>query len=436
MKLAPVFLGSLAKRRAATLFSFIAIVLGVALGMAVQAVHEAALGEFGRGMRTLSGAADLQLAGPRGGFDEALYARVLARPEVAAASPVIEIEARLPGLDESLKLLGVDVLALARVSPALLPRAADAADRFATLSGGLFLSEAAQAALGVVPGGRMRLQAGTREIALPVSGDLPAAGDGRRLAVMDIAALQEQFGWLGRLSRIDVRLHEGLNPDAARAALQAAMPAGVLVEAPEAAEDQAANLSRAYRVNLTMLAAIALVTGGFLVFSAQALSVVRRRTEFAFLRAIGLGRRSLFGWLLAEGAAVGLAGGVVGAALGHGLAWGALALLGGDLGAGYFEGLQPQLVFQPGVTAAYVLAGVLAGELQPAALRWLREMAVFGEGLAVIRYLGLALFNVLRRIHFFYGEDSGMRVKSQEGVGTQVIVELNGEPHEPAPLTA
>ncbi len=28
-----------------------------------------------------------------------------------------------------------------------------------------------------------------------------------------------------------------------------------------------------------------------------------------------------------------------------------------------------------------------------------------------------------------------MRVKSQEGVGTQVIVDLNGEPHEPAPLT-
>ncbi len=381
MKLAPVFLGSLAKRRAATLFSFIAIVLGVALGMAVQAVHEAALGEFGRGMRTLSGAADLQLAGPRGGFDEALYARVLARPEVAAASPVIEIEARVPGTDESLKLLGVDVLALARVSPALLPRAADTADRFATLSGGLFVSEAARTALGGLPGGSLRLQAGTREIELPVAGDLPAAGEGRRLAVMDIAALQEQFGWLGRLSRIDVRLHDGANPGAAQAALQAAMPAGVLVEAPEAAEDQAANLSRAYRVNLTMLAAIALVTGGFLVFSAQALSVVRRRTEFAFLRAIGLGRRSLFGWLLAEGAAVGLAGGVVGAAVGHGLAWGALALLGGDLGAGYFQGLRPQLVFQPGVTVAYVLAGLLAG----AAGAWLpaREAATVAPARAL-----------------------------------------------------
>lgn len=55
---------------------------------------------------------------------------------------------------------------------------------------------------------------------------------------------------------------------------------------------------------------------------------------------------------------------------------------------------------------------------------------------SVKRGCGPALFNVLQRIHFFYGEDSGMRVKSQEGVGTQVIVELNGEPHEPAPLTA
>ena len=135
----------------------------------------------------------------------------------------------------------------------------------------------------------------------------------------------------------------------------------MLVDVPEAAADQVANLSRAYRVNLTMLAAIALLTGGFLVFSAQALSVVRRRTEFAFLRALGLARRSLFAWLLAEGAAVGLVGGVLGVMLGHGLAWGALELLGGDLGAGYFSGLAPKLVFQPEATAIYVALGLLSG---------------------------------------------------------------------------
>jgi putative ABC transport system permease protein len=178
---------------------------------------------------------------------------------------------------------------------------------------------------------------------------------------MDIAAVQSRFGKLGRLTRIDLRLADGVPPEAARSALQALLPAGVLIEAPAAAADQAANLSRAYRVNLTMLAAIALLTGGFLVFSAQALSVVRRRTEFAFLRALGLARHSLFAWLLAEGALVGLAGGLVGVILGHGLAWGALALLGGDLGAGYFSGLQPSLQFQPQVSAVYVALGLLAG---------------------------------------------------------------------------
>ncbi|WP_079436853.1 mechanosensitive ion channel family protein [Zoogloea sp. LCSB751] len=42
-----------------------------------------------------------------------------------------------------------------------------------------------------------------------------------------------------------------------------------------------------------------------------------------------------------------------------------------------------------------LLAGSLEGHMEPAALHWLRQMAVFGEGLAVIRYLGLALFDVV-----------------------------------------
>lgn len=362
MRLAPVFLGSLARRRMATLFSLVAIVLGVALGMAVQAVHEAALSEFGRGLRTLAGQADLQVLGPRGGFDEALYPLLAAAPEVADASPVVEIDARLAGREDSLSIQGVDLFSLARVTPRLLPRAADEGERFAALADdAMFLTEGARQALGVKVGDVLHFQAGSGRLALRVAGDLPGLEDGRRLAVMDIAGAQWHFGRLGRLTRIDLRLRDGVAPEAARAAIQARLPAGVVVALPEAAEDEAANLSRAYRVNLTLLAAIALLTGGFLVFSAQALSVVRRRTEFAFLRAVGLARRTLFGWLLAEGATVGLAGGVLGVALGHALAWGALAVLGGDLGAGYFSGLSPRLQFQPGVSALYVLLGMLAG---------------------------------------------------------------------------
>lgn len=367
MRLAPVFLGSLARRRLATLFSLVAIILGVSLGMAVQAVHEAALNEFGRGVRSLAGAADLQVVGPRGGFDEKLYGVIASCAEVAAASPALEIDVGLVGRDEKLPLLGIDVFALAQVTPALLPRPAfrespTSADRFATLApDNVFLSSAARETLGLTPGQTIEFQAGSGKLSFRVAGDIPGADENRRLAVMDIAAAQYAFGRIGRISRIDLRLAEGASPAVARQSLQALLPAGVLIEEPEAAADQAGNLSRAYRVNLTMLAAIALLTGGFLVFSAQALSVVRRRTEFAFLRALGLSRRSLFSWLLAEGAAVGLIGGVLGVILGHGLAWGALALLGGDLGAGYFSGLKPELVFQPHAAAVYVLLGLLAG---------------------------------------------------------------------------
>lgn len=362
MTLAPVFLGSLGRRRMASLFSLLAIILGVALGMAVQAIHEAALNEFGRGVRTLAGEADLRLVGPASGFDEALFEQILRHPDIAAATPIVEIDAKLAGHEPLLKVLGVDIFTLARVAPRLLPHSHERTERFATLAeASIFLSAAAQQAYGVKMGDPLPVQAGSRTLTLRVAGDLPGVGDGQPLAVMDIAGAQLAFGRLGKLSRIDLIVADSSSPESLRRSVSATLPAGVQLEAPEAASEQSGNLTRAYRVNLAMLAAIALLTGAFLVFSAQALSVVKRRSEFAFLRALGLERTTLIRWLLAEGALVGLLGGLIGVALGYGLAWVALQALGGDLGAGYFSGLQPQLEFKPALTALYIMLGLLAG---------------------------------------------------------------------------
>jgi putative ABC transport system permease protein len=212
---------------------------------------------------------------------------------VAEASPILELQVKRAGSEEnlelpSLQLLGIDLFALARVTPVLLPKPASTAERLAALAeDSVFLSSAAQSALGRKPGDEIEFQAGTQYRRFKIAGEIPGVAENRQLAVMDIAAVQSHFGKLGRLTRIDLKLAEGVTPDQACPALQALLPAGVLIEVPEAAADQAGNLSRAYRVNLTMLAAIALLTGGFLVFSAQALSVVRRRSEFAFLRHSG-----------------------------------------------------------------------------------------------------------------------------------------------------
>jgi putative ABC transport system permease protein len=372
-----VFLGSLWRRRLATSLSLLAIALGVALGLAVQLIHAAALDEFGRGMRLISGEADLQVVGPQSGFDDGLYPLLAQRPEVAEASPLLEIEARLPGRTTSLRILGIDLFRAARVTPSLLPlaeaRSGEAtSDRIAPTARGdvrldalqpdaLFASPAAATQLALASGAILRVQVGTREVELRLAGSVPAAGVGQVLAVMDIAAAQQTFERIGRLSRIDIRLAPGIDRGRARQNLSALLPPGVSLRTPADAQSEIQSLSRAYRVNLTMLAAIALLTGGFLVFSAQWLAVVRRRQEFAFLRALGLDRAGLRRGLLAEGALLGLVGGLIGVVLAHGLTALTFRLIGGDLGAGYFRGLAPQLQWEPGLILGYLALGIGAG---------------------------------------------------------------------------
>ena len=58
--------------------------------------------------------------------------------------------------------------------------------------------------------------------------------------------------------------------------------------------------TRAYRVNLDMLALVALLTGAFLVFATQWLSILRRRVALGLLRALGVTRAELRRALLAE----------------------------------------------------------------------------------------------------------------------------------------
>src|SRR5206468_12494941 len=117
------------------------------------------------------------------------------------------------------------------------------------------------------------------------------------------------------------------------AELERAYPGRFAVSRPDDAnaESRNANMSRAYRVNLTVLALVALFTGAFLVFSTQALSVLRRRSQFALLRVLGLTRRALLKQVLIEGASLGVLGSLLGIGAGYGLAAAALDLFGGDL---------------------------------------------------------------------------------------------------------
>jgi putative ABC transport system permease protein len=340
--------------------SIVVVALGVALGFAVALINEAAVAEFTSGMKTLSGVADLEVRGPRGGFDEALFARLARDPDIAVASPVVEVDARIAGRDEALRIYGVDAFRAAAVTPAFVGTADNPLD--VLRPGVAFASPAAATWLAIQPGDTLVVQTGMRDAALVIAG-LANAATGERYAVMDIAAAQDTFARNGLLSRIDLRVRPGVDSAALRARIAQALPDGVTVSTPQDNAGVTLRMSRAYRVNLNVLALVALFTGGLLVFSTQTLSVVRRRAHLALLRTLGLARSRLVALLVGEGALIGAAGSVLGLIGGYVLANVVLHVFGADLGAGFFRGVAPRAHFDPAAALVFGLLGIAVAML-------------------------------------------------------------------------
>ncbi|MES2957337.1 MAG: ABC transporter permease [Pseudomonadota bacterium] len=339
--------------------ALLAVALGVALAFSVHLINQSALSEFSAAVRAANGEPDAALVCTRReGCDDALAEALGAQPEVSLASPVVEVDSYAiarNGQRIALKLVGVDALQVGAVAPALLARAAEGNERLVALDpDAVFLNASALQRLGVQPGDKLEVQHGLATVALRVAGQVAAGG--AALAVIDIAGAQTHFGFDGRLTRIDLRLAAGAS---AQALLPGLPPAWRLAAADDAAQ-RVANVSRAYRVNLTVLALVALFVGAFLVFSVLALAVAQRTPGLALLGVLGLSGGERGRLVLAECALLGVAGSVIGVGAGTLLARAALEWLAGDLGGGYFPGIAPALAFSWPAAFAFTGLGSLA----------------------------------------------------------------------------
>lgn len=374
----------------------LAVCLGVALAWSVHVINTSALAEFSAAVRSANGEPDAVVRGPREGFDERLLDTLAAHPDVTWASPVVELETyarRSPGQPRvAVRVVGVDVLAVAPVAPDLLARprqpaterapaqapagSADAAgtgtapdaasaDRWAAFHPQhVFANAAAREKLGGAQQGadsgartdELWLQAGAQWLPFQLRGDVAAGGP--PLLVMDVAAAQHHFGLTQRLNRIDLRLRPGASPDA----LAPLLPDGVRLQRPDTDTQRVSNLSRAYRVNLTVLAGVALLVGSFLVYSVMALSVAQRAPHIALLGVLGLSPQERRAGVLLEGLLTGALGSGLGLLLGTGLAQLALWVMAGDLGGGYFgnPSAPPALQVQAWALLAFGLLGTAA----------------------------------------------------------------------------
>ncbi|MDR3370406.1 FtsX-like permease family protein [Rhodoferax sp.] len=342
----------------------LAVMLGVALAFSVHLINSSALDEFAQAARSVGGQSDLEVRSVQGNFDEEIYKTIAQTQGVTAASPILELTSYVmtPHGKRSLRVVGVDALSVFDISPDLLPLPTPStgqSGRWALFApGNIFLNTAARRLTGPGESGALKLQSGMQWVDVRVAGSVRASGPA--LAVMDLGAAQDLFGQGGQLTRIDLRLQAGVDRAAFARQLQDApgWPADVTVALPQEAESQINKLSRAYRVNLTVLALIALFTGAFLVFSVLSLSVAKRAQQFALLGVLGLSGRDRLKLVLWESLFLGLVGSAAGLALGTGLAALALNLLGGDLGGGFFSGAAPSLQFSWVAALIYGALGV------------------------------------------------------------------------------
>ena len=351
------------------LVAILAIALGVALGFGIHLVNSAAFNEFSAAARSLSGSADIQARAVAGSMNEQLYPQLANLHEVDIASPVLELDLPVPGHRGALKLLGIDSFAAATITPDLLGVPDNERPFDVLMHDTVFLSPAAMQWPNLKSGDTLRVLSGTREVKLRVAGSLLQARAGQRLAVMDIGSAQWQLDRVGQLSRVDLKLVAGVDRIEFRKKLQAQFADTLVVTEADDQDQRSATMSRAYRVNLNVLALVALFTGAFLVFSTQALSVLRRRPQLALLRTLGVTRHQLIRQILVEGTTLGVLGASLGIALGFALASAALSLLGGDLGGGYFPGVQPCVHFSPAAALVFFIAGAgvaLLGSITPA----------------------------------------------------------------------
>ena len=337
----------------------LAIALGVALGVAVFLINASALGDFDRATRALLGSADLTVRAPASGFDEQLFAQLARDSQIEALNPMLDLEATLPNRRQSLHILGVDVFRARELQPALaVAIGSDITRLFAPDA--IVLTRRAIEELDQQKTQPLTLVLGSQTVSLRIVDVAPGDELGDALGIMDIASAQWTLGQLHRLNRIDLRLRSSVDRELFRQQLAKTLPAGVVVSTPGLERAREATATRAYRLNLNLLASVTLLTGAFLVFSTQALAVLRRRAAIGLLRTLGVTRFELQRALVFEGVLVGALGAVVGVVLGALIAALMLRLHGADLGNAQLRSNEAALILDPRPMLAFLACGIAA----------------------------------------------------------------------------
>ncbi len=351
------------------------IVLGVAVFVGMHTANGSVLAAFQSTVDKIAGRAQLQISAGESGFDETVLEKVQALREVRAAAPVIEatVQTGLAG-QGNLLILAVDLTGDRSLRDYDFDSGDDAVIDdplvFLAQPDSLMVTREFAARNGLAINSRLPMETMERRREFVIRGIMKPGGMasafGGNLAVMDIYAAQKVFGRGRTFDRIDLAVNDGVRVEAVRDRLRRELGPAFTVDAPSARGAQFESLLKIYSMTAAITSLFALFIGMFIIYNTFEVAVGQRRTEIGILRALGASRRQVQGLFLIESALTGLAGSVIGAFAGLGIARGLAGGLSGYLTELYGVSQQAEsIAVEPRLLAAAfgigILTSVLAG---------------------------------------------------------------------------
>jgi len=348
-----------------TALLILTLALGVAVFLAIRLANRAAISSFQNFTDVVTAESDGLILSPAGSLPESLLPELRERFPDAPVHwvPVVESTAVEPGDGTSTTiggrptytLLGVDWVSLQNLAQARRHQRAsgpplqgqDPSPNEAAVWTRLQDPQAVLVPSAVAtrhPTGTLRLVVQERILELRIAGVIPEDPSQPKapdnLLLLDLPALQRLTARSGQLDRIEFVLPEGPDRAARAAELRRELADWTqgrwILSSPSERRDNAATMTQAFRLNLTILSLLALLVGLMLVFQALDGAVVRRREEIAILRSLGVEpSRIRLAWLW-EAAALGVVGGGLGLLLGWAGAQGAVRGVGQTVNSLYY----------------------------------------------------------------------------------------------------
>lgn len=324
LRLAGNALGSRARRTALLVTAVgLSAALIAAVSCAIASVHETL--EYN--LRASVGAADLRVRSTRGtDFDAGALAPVEAWGAAALVAPRFEGPIPLLNprtLDRAVAVgQGVDPARERLMRPTRL-----AAGRELRAAGEIVLDDLLAEELDAAVGDELTVERWGEPMSIVVVGvrETVRMGQVRRPeAHVAIETLEDITGVRGRLSSIDVRLLDGVDPSAATR--PEGLPGYLDVQTTERITSGLDNNIRASKVGFVIASILAFVAAAFIILTGMTTDLVERRRELAIVRCVGGSRATLGASQMWIGGAIGAMGGAAGVPLGVALSF-ALALV-------------------------------------------------------------------------------------------------------------